>query len=514
VKRHPLAIALLALAAATTHADVKLPAVLSSKMVLQRNQALPFWGWADAGEQVTVSLGGNRATTKADDQGKWLLSLRPMKAGGPYEVIVKGKNTLLLTDVLIGEVWVCSGQSNMQWPVSRSNDPDLESLSAHYKNLRLFYVPRVPATEPQHDTKANWTPTTPDTVKDFSAVGYFFARQLHQTLGVPVGIICTSWGGTPAEAWTRRGAMEAQADLKPLLDRWDDSVEKYDPEKAKNTHEAAVTRWKDRAAQARAAGKRPPRRPRLHNPVLSQHRPANLYNGMIAPLIPYAIKGAIWYQGESNASRAHQYRTVFPTMINNWRRDWNQGGFSFYWVQLANFRPVSDQPGESSWAELREAQSMTLKLPNTGEAVIIDIGQANDIHPTNKQDVAKRLARWALAKDYSYDIPYASPYFKSMSISGHQVELTFDHVASGLKTHDRQPLKGFAVAGEDKKWHWAVGKVTGKDKIAVWSDAVPKPVAVRYGWAENPVCNLYNAAGLPASPFRTDDWPGITVGKH
>ncbi len=402
----------------------------------------------------------------------------------------------------------------MAMSVSRSNDPDLESLSAHHPSLRLFYVPRITADTPQQDTKADWTETTPETVKEFSAVGYFFARQLHQTLGVPVGIICTSWGGTPAEAWTRREALEAKDNLKPLLERWDKQVAEFDLDKAKTQHQAAIAKWKEAAAKAKAAGKTPPRQPRFNNPLESPHRPASLYNGMIAPLVPYAIKGAIWYQGESNASRAYQYRTIFPNMIQNWRTDWGRGDFSFYWVQLANFKPVSLEPGESSWGELREAQSMTLKLPNAGEAVIIDIGQANDIHPTNKQDVAKRLARWALAKNYGFEIPYAGPYFKSMSTKENKIELTFDHVVGGLKSFDREPLKGFAVAGEDHKWHWAEAKITGKDKVTVWSAEVTQPVAVRYGWAENPVCNLQNSAGLPTSPFRTDDWPGITVDNH
>ena len=287
----------------------------------------------------------------------------------------------------------------------------------------------------------------------------------------------------------------------------------YDPDQAEREHAKALAEWEREEKQAKAESRQPPRRPRLVNPGTSQHRPAGLYNGMIAPLVPYAIRGAIWYQGESNADRAHQYRTVFPSMIRNWRRDWGQGDFPFYWVQLANFMAVKEQPGDDNWAELREAQSQALE-PNTGEAVIIDLGLASNIHPTNKRDVADRLARRALAHDYGYSIPHSGPRFASLERHGSQIELRFEHVGEGLVAYDAQPLSGFAVAGEDRKWAWAEAEILAPDRVSVRSPEVPEPVAVRYGWAANPVCNLYGGSGQPASPFRTDDWPGITVGQH
>ncbi|MBI1375211.1 MAG: sialate O-acetylesterase [Phycisphaera sp.] len=495
------------------YADVKVPAVIGAHMVIQRDKPADIWGWADADEKVTVSFAGQNKVAKANAEGRWAVRLDPLKASAePREMTIKGKNTLTLADVLVGEVWVCSGQSNMAFSVSRGNDADLEALAARdHAGIRFFTTARVTAEQPLDDTQADWQVCAPETLPGFTAVGYYFGRQLYETLGVPIGLINTSWGGTPSEAWTRREAMEAQANLKPLLDRWDKQVADFDPDKAKADYEKNLEEWKTKAAEAKKTGGRPPRRPQFVDPRLDPHRPASLYNGKIAPIIPFAIRGAIWYQGESNASRAFQYRTVFPTMINNWREDWHQGDFPFYWVQLANFKPVVEEPAESDWAELREAQSMTLKLPNTGEAVIIDIGLANNIHPTNKQYVGKRLARLALANDYGIDIVARSPHFKEMQIKGDKAVLTFSSVGTGLQSFDNEPVKGFQIAGADKQWKWAEAKIAGKDAVTVWSDDVKEPVAVRYGWANNPVVNVYNSVSLPMSPFRTDDWPGVTV---
>ncbi len=509
-----LACLAIALAVSPAAAEVKLPSVLGSGMVLQRGVPLPFWGWASPGEEVTVSIGTNSATAVADAEGRWRLSLEAMPAGGSHTVMVEGDNTIELSDVLVGEVWVASGQSNMKWQLRRTDDADLEALRAHLPRMRLFTVPQVTVQEPQEDTDARWESATPATVPQFSAVAYYFGRRIHETLDVPVGLLFTAWGGTPSEAWTSRQALEAEPELDPLLKRWDEAVGSYDAAEAERAHAEALAEWEREARQARSEGRTPPRQPRLNNPVTSSHRPAGLYNGMIAPLIPYAIRGAIWYQGESNASRAHQYRTVFPTMIRNWRHDWGQGDFPFYWVQLANFRPAKEDPGDDDWAELREAQSMTLAEPHTGEAVIIDLGMANDIHPTNKRSVADRLARLALAHDYGYAIPHSGPRYASMEEQGPRIELRFNHVGDGLVAYDKEPLQGFAVAGEDRKWVWAEAEITGPDTISVGSPRVPQPVAVRYGWAANPVCNLYGGSGQPASPFRTDDWPGITVDQH
>jgi sialate O-acetylesterase len=430
------------------------------------------------------------------------------KTGGPYEMTISGKNTITLKNIMVGEVWVCSGQSNMQMSVKSSVNAEQEIAAADYPDIRLFTVERKVAEQPQSDCVGNWTLCSPQTVPGFSAVAYYFGRGLHEELDVPIGLIHTSWSGTPAEAWTRRGILKEEGDFAPILERYDDAVAKYP--QAKEEFEQKVIEWKEAAEKAKAEGEKIPRRPGAPLGPGHPHSPSGLYNAMIAPLIPYGIGGAIWYQGESNASRAYQYRKLFGRMIQNWRKDWGQGKFPFLFVQLANFRAVNPQPSESDWAELREAQLMTLALPNSGMAVIIDIGDANDIHPKNKQDVGKRLALWALAKSYGKELVYSGPIYKSMKIEGEKIILRFDHVGGGLVAGPDEPLKGFAIAGADRKFVWAEAKIDG-DSVVVSSDEVSAPAAVRYAWADNPVCNLYNEEGLPASPFRTDDWPGITV---
>jgi sialate O-acetylesterase len=343
-------------------------------------------------------------------------------------------------------------------------------------------------------------------------VGYHFGRLLNQTLHVPIGLIDDAWGGSACEAWVRRDLLAADEAYKPLIERWE-KIERDAPE-AKAAYAAKLAEWKSAVEKAQTEGKKPPARPQDPANLLSGNaRPGNIYNGVLKPTIGYGIRGVIWYQGESNAGRAYQYRDLFPLMIKSWRDEWGIGDFSFYWVQLADFMAEKAEPAESSWAELREAQTMTLgKLPNTGEAVIIDLGEAKDIHPRNKRDVAKRLARWALARDYGFDVPFRSPTYKSMEAKGNKVILTFDHIGkSGLKTFDVAEARGFTVAGSDRKFVRAEARVVGENKVEVWSDQVSEPVAVRYAWADNPVCNLYSRDGLPATPFRTDDWPGMTA---
>jgi sialate O-acetylesterase len=350
-------------------------------------------------------------------------------------------------------------------------------------------------------------------VGGFTAAGYFFGRELYRNLQVPIGLIHCSWGGSSCETWVKRSLLEADPQYRGLLDQWDRVCATYDPEKAKAAYQVQLAKWKKTVEAAKAAGTAAPRQPRAPgDPRTGQHRPANLYNGMLLPVLPFAIRGVIWYQGETNAGRAYQYRSLFPLMIKNWRDDWKQGDFPFYFVQLANFRAVKPEPSDSDWAELREAQTMTLKVPHTGQAVIIDIGDAVDIHPKNKQDVGKRLALWALAKDYGRDVVYASPMYKSMTTKGSRVTISFDHACVGLTTKDGTDAKGFAIAGADKKFFWADAKIVG-DTVVASSPQVLQPVAVRYAWADNPVCNLYSKAGLPVCPFRSDDWPGITKGK-
>ena len=519
-----LSLVLLLANAGTAFADVKLPAVISDNMVLQQGKAARIWGWAEPGEQIMVGVSWRNMAwgVTADKNGKWSFVMTPPKTAGPYEMTFSGKNTITIKNILFGEVWVCSGQSNMQMSVRSSANAEQEIAEADYPNIRLFAVERKVAEQPQADCVGSWQLCNPQTVPGFSAAAYFFGRKLAQSLEVPVGLIHTSWGGTPAEAWTRMGVLESEADCAPILQRFDEAMAKY-PE-AKKKYEEELNKWKEAVEKAKSEGEEPPRRPRAPFGPGNPHSPAGLYNAMIAPLIPYGIQGAIWYQGESNAGRAYQYRALFPAMITNWRNDWGQGDFPFLFVQLANFMAVSPEPVDSAWAELREAQLMTLALPNTGMAVILDIGEADDIHPKNKQDVGKRLALWALAKTYGQKLVCSGPIYKSMKrelravVRGSalgtegRIRLFFDHVGGGLVARGGEAMKGFAVAGDDRKFVWADAKIDG-NTVVVSSDEVSKPAAVRYGWANNPVCNLYNKEGLPASPFRTDDWPGITADK-
>jgi len=491
-------------------ADIRLPAVVGDNMVLQGGVKAPIWGWADPGEEVRIRVNWHRMErrTSADKDGKWMFEVKTPPVGGPYQIMLKGKNLLTLKNILVGEVWVCSGQSNMQWTVQNSNNATEEISAAKYPKIRLFSVQRKVAETPQDDCTGSWVECNPETIGGFSAVGYFFGRKLHKELGVPIGLIHTSWGGTPAEAWTSGPMLKTIPECEPILKRYSDAVANYP--KAMIQYKENVEKWKKASEQAKAEGKKAPRRPWAPFGPGHPHSPSGLYNAMIAPLIPYAIQGAIWYQGESNASRAYQYRKLFPAMIQSWRKSWRQGRFPFLFVQLANFKAVKNEPAESDWAELREAQKMTLDLPNTGMAVIIDIGEAKDIHPKNKQDVGKRLALWALGTTYGRNLVQSGPLYESMEIKGNKIVLSFDHAGKGLVAQDGAPLKGFAIAGADRQFVWAKAEIEG-DTVVVSSEKVSKPVAVRYAWADNPICNLSNEAALPASPFRTDDWPGVTI---
>jgi sialate O-acetylesterase len=508
--------ALLAAASLSLSGTVALNNMFGDHMVLQQGIENKVWGKADPGEAVTVTLGGQTKSTTAGADGSWHVLLDPVKEyGGPHTLTVKGKNTVTFSDVLIGEVWVCAGQSNMQWSVNQSNDPDIERAAAKFPNIRLISVPQVGTQEPQWNFNGKWAACSPETVGGFSAVGYFFGRQLHQTLGVPVGLINNAWGGSAAEAWVNRDKLAANEKLKPLMDRW--AAKEAALPAAKAEFEKKIEEWKAVAEKAKAEGKPAPQQP--GNPdgeMKGNQRPANIYCGVLKPSIGYGIKGAIWYQGESNAGRAYQYRELFPLMIKTWREEWGLGDFPFYWVQLADYKAEKTEPAESDWAELREAQTMTMKaLPNTGEAVIIDIGEGKDIHPKNKQDVAKRLARWALAETYKKsDIACKSPLYKSMEKQGSKVVLSFDNVganAAGWRPFDVAEPRGFTIAGADRKFVTARATILPDGRIEVSSEAVAEPVAVRYAWADNPVCNMYSAVGLPLTPFRTDDFPGMTA---
>ena len=639
-------------------APVNLPflsPMFSDNMVLQRDRPIMVWGWAPTGTAVTVEMDGHSAATKADNSGKWTIKLPALPAGGPHTLAIRGPQTVTLNNVLMGDVWVCSGQSNMEMGIGNVNNAAQEIANANYPQIRLFTVTKDVAIEPRAVPVGKWDVCTPQTVamggwNGFSAVGYFFGRELYNNLKVPIGLIHTSWGGTPAEAWTSAQALEQKvpaytpmveqmAEVRTRMARgerpysammtdwyiandpgtaqvwnglkfndagwqtanlpgaWEQSgvaemanfdgvvwyrrtVELAEGEEGRQCilHLGPVddrdTTWvngrlvgaKELATDDRAyalplgtlrtgkneiavrvldtggaggfTGKpeqmvlevtdgrkiplngewkmkvgvalpqaKPLPVPMNNNPNF----PTVLYNGMIAPLLGYGIKGAIWYQGESNAGKAYQYRTLLPTMITDWRNRWKEGDFPFYIVQLANWQQPNPTPVEDAWAELREAQLMTAQhLPNTGIAVTTDIGDAGDIHPKNKQDVGKRLALAALAKTYGEKIEYSGPEYKAMKVEGNKIRLTFAHVGGGLTTKNGEPLKGFAVAGDDHKFAWADAKIEG-DSIVLSSLQVANPVAARYAWHINPVANLYNKAGLPASPFRTDTWPGITV---
>lgn len=643
------------------HAEVRLPAIIGDNMVLQQGTKVRIWGNAKAGERVIVTFEKKSAETVADALGRWQVFIGPLKNGGPAELIVKGDNTLTVKNVLVGEVWLCSGQSNMEWPLANTIGGAETVAQANYPEIRMFRVEHHTSAEPLAAIEGHWIVTTPDEAAHFSAVGYFFGREIYQRLKVPVGLINSSWGGTPAEAWTSREALVASTELKPILDRYESSLTMLP--QAKEAYAQALSQWEEKNLYIDAGNKGEalgyadlatstadwskmdlpqqfetagllidgavwfrrvlelpeswagkdlvlnltsvddqdvtyfngkkvgsigretpnsymvPRKyvvpgalvhggrnviavrvfdsageggfsrggamslaPKGAAEVISlrgawdykvelalepkhpdwgsrpeavgvsnQNNPSVLYNAMIAPLVPFAIRGAIWYQGESNAGRAYQYRTLFPIMIRNWRSAWGHD-FPFYFVQLANWHANKAEPDESDWAELREAQTMTLREPQTGMAVTIDIGDENDIHPRNKLDVGRRLAAWALAGTYGEKVIPSGPLYDRFTIEGDKVRIRFKHGA-GLKTSDGGPVKGFAIAGEDRRFVWADARIDG-DAVIVSSPKVMKPVAVRYGWADNPIANLYNSAGLPASPFRTDDWPGVTAARR
>lgn len=500
--------------ASTSLAEVRLHPLFTDHAVLQQGRRVPVWGTAEAGEMVTVEFGKQKATTTADDHGRWQVALSPLKAttnGMTLRAIGKSQSAEV-TDVVVGEVWLASGQSNMEWPLkaSFSSAPDI-AASAN-PNLRLFTVVkrRSPIVKTDLDyAKHAWAVSGPATTPDFSAVGYYFGRDLEAALrnkNVPVGVIHTSWGGSPAEVWMSKEALTSNH----VYDR--DIMDAYLP--ALRSYRASVAQWDANKAAAEAKGEKFDQwRP------WAPWEPTELYNGMIANLIPYAIKGAIWYQGESNAGRAWQYRSLFADMITNWRKDWGQGDFYFYAVQLApwdmnrkrDMATIAAQVGDSNWAELREAQNYVAQtLPNVGVAVITDVGDKDDIHPTKKAPVGNRLALLARAKTYGEGVEYSGPVFTGKFSKGRELTLNFTHVGKGLKTANGGAPTGFTVAGEDGKFHAATAQIRGTSQIILSSAEVEKPVAIRYGWADYPVLNLMNADGLPASPFRTDSWEVTT----
>jgi len=637
--------------------DISLNPLFTDNMVLQQKQDIPIWGKAEPGGEVIVALMEQRKKGLVDEDGRWRVDLSPVEAGGPYELVISGEKIDRIKNVMVGEVWVCSGQSNMEMPidgVGKVNNYKEEIANSSYPNIRLLNVEKIMATTPQEKLVSDgWEVCSPETTPNFSAVAYFFGRYLYKKLNVPIGLIETAYGGTLVEAWTSGATLkkmpefaeivreiesdkttdkEKEIETKRKLAEWPDKIEEilvnsgtlnhgfqnsdyntndwktmrlptlwealdiyidgvvwfskdvnvpkswdgedlvltlgkindyditwfngkrvgrgtdvidlrvykipsslvkigqnrivvqvldiggsgglYGPTRkmklsSKKESISLVGNWKYKIDPIKIDVHKLPEKQDQNAGV---NRPTVLFNGMINPLLPYGIRGAIWYQGESNVERAYQYRKLFSAMIQDWRNVWDEGNFPFYFVQLANYMKVKPQPADDAWAELREAQTMALELPNTGMAVTIDIGEAKDIHPKNKQEVGRRLALNALAKTYGKDIPYSGPMYKTMKIDGDKIRLKFTNADGGLKIKDGKQLKGFAIAGSDKKFVWANANIKG-DEVIVWSSKIKNPVAVRYAWAANPVCNLYNGADLPASPFRTDDWKGVTYGK-
>jgi sialate O-acetylesterase len=496
----------------SAHANVTLPALIADSMVLQQKSEVALWGWANAGEKIEVSntWNNNSIKTAADNKGNWIVHVKTTKAGGPYTLTIKATNTITISNVLLGEVWLCSGQSNMNFPLGKGEswrtgvfNYEEEIAKAIYPNIRMFTVKQEVANEPQKDVNGMWNSCNLQVATKFSAVAYYFARDIQKGTGFAIGLIHSSWGGTPAESWTRKDVLESDADLKQILNRYNEAVDKYPA--AQKAYDIEFAQWKKDANEAMQKGekaKAAPKKP--SNPVTDSKSPTKLYNAMIHPLVPYTLKGVIWYQGESNSDRAYQYRKLFPALINSWRQEW-KAELPFYFVQIA--------PEYQQNPEIREAQLLTYKnTSKTGIVVITDYGDSLNVHPRNKEVVGHRLALWALAKDYGQSqIIYSGPICKSANIDGDKAIISFDY-ADGLAVKDGS-LKEFTIAGDDKKFVQAQARIEG-NKVIVWSDAVKKPVAVRFGWKNFPHAELYNKAGLPASPFRTDAWPGETFGKN
>lgn len=620
-----------------TSAQVKLPGILTDNMVLQREMPVNIWGWASSGETVTVEFNGQKVKAKAAKDGSWKVKLALMKAGGPYEMTISGKNKIILKNILIGDVWVCGGQSNMEWVLMNTNRWDKESANANIPQMRLVTITKKMSSTPLNDANSTkWMVCDKTNAATFSAVGYYFGKFLNSHLNVPIGLISSNWGGTDIETWMSLETMYADPDYKRAVDemkgkdfqalqtqaernaiKWNDTVTNSDPGMLNKWYlpENNLNGWKEidapvlwesagypamdgvawytkdielTAGEAKEQatlslgpiddidetyinGQLIGRTERYDTPRLYTLKPgilkpgknriairvidngggggiwggvsqlylelgkvktnlagkwlfkvgidlpaqqnaqspnsfpSLLYNGMIHPLLNYGIKGVIWYQGENNAGKATKYQSLFPTMITDWRKNWNQGPFPFLFVQLANYMPASDEPGPSNWAELREAQAMTLSVPYTGMATIIDIGEANDIHPRNKYDVGYRLFLAARKVAYGESLVYTGPTYKAMQVGGNKAIIEFDNIGGGLIARDKYGyLKGFSIAGDDKVFHWAKAYIEN-NRVIVYSEKVEKPSAVRYAWANNPDdVNLYNKEMLPAVPFRTD----------
>jgi sialate O-acetylesterase len=485
--------------------EVLLPAVFGDNMVLQRDKNIPIWGTAEPGEAITVTFAKKIVKTKAGKDSRWEVKLEKFPAGGPYEMTVTGNNTVTFRNVMVGEVWVCSGQSNMWWPIAREKGIESDIAGANLPDIRLFTI-----WSPEHEEygqKPEWVQCNPRTVLSFSAVGFFFGRKLHSELNVPVGLIHTSMGGSVPEAWMTRKTLASDKEFRPILAFWDSVNMAFPALKALYDKDPATRGNQNPWGTITPGTPEPPLGPGHRKYYM--HYPENLFRAQLLPIIPYGIRGVIWYQGESSAPRAYQYRRLFPAMIEEWRKEWKEGDFPFIFTQLANY--ISGNT-VSSVPEIREAQLMALAVPNSGMAVTIDLGDSTNVHANNKWDVGERLALSALHIAYGKNVPWSGPLYRSIKKAGNKIRLSFKFADEGLMARNGNKLEGFKIAGKNRIFHPAEAIISGKE-IEVWSSLVPAPVAVRYAWESNPPCSLYNKAGLPASPFRTDDWPGITKDK-
>ncbi len=491
---------------ATVFAEVKPSPLFADHVVLQRGTQVPVWGSAEPGESVKVTLSGQTQATKAGSDGKWMVRLHKMKAGGPYEMQIEGKNSITIHDVLVGEVWLASGQSNMVFTVSKKAqsfagmlDEDKEIAAANFPQIRMFTVKERKSYAPEENPDGEWKVCSPDTVGVFSSVGYLFARDLQHKLHVPVGILTVAYGASTAESWLPRPALEADPQLKPMIDRFD-TLENFYKE-----HPGAMEA--DAPPGPQTINARPGKPGPLRDPVQDQHQPTVLFNGMLHPVIPYAIRGAIWYQGESivgGKAGIGLYPHVMETLVTEWRKLWGEGEIPFYAVQLPALKNVSNNP------MVREAQAQIISLPKTGFAVTIDAGDPDNVHPKDKEPVGERLALIALANTYGQKLEYSGPVYSSAHVEGNAIRIHFTHVDGGLVAKGGA-LEWFQIAGADQHFVDAQATIDG-DTVVVKSASVSAPVAVRYAWANYPFgCNLYNAAGLPAAPFRTDDWDALTA---
>jgi len=486
-------------------AGFRLAAPISDHMVLQREKPVAVWGWADAGESVTVAFAGQSKTANAGTDGKWTLKLDALVASAePRTLVVTGKDghKLEVKDVLVGEVWLGSGQSNMAMNVQSSNNFDAEKAAAQYPLIRHYQESSTHAEQPQAEGKGSWKACTPANVGGFSAVLYFFGREIHREVGVPVGLVNTSVGGTPIESWVAAEAQASHPETKANFDALLKAYQDFDATKATAVYEKQVAAWKIAVDKAKAAKSELPRKP--YEPIAMRKfkgGPAGLYNGKVANLAPYTLRGMLWYQGEGNAGNAGLYDKQLSQLVTSWRTLWSDE-VAFAWVQLPNYRDSDSE----SWPRIRESMMKVLALPKTGMAITLDIGDPKDIHPKNKQDVGLRLSYWALATVYGKKVPAVSgPLPSGSKVEGASLRVSLQH-AAGLKTRDGGALRGFHIAGADKVWKNASARIEGTE-VVLSSPEVAAPVAARYAWAENPDCNLVNGAGLPATSFRTDDWP-------